>query len=176
MSKIVKQALMEDLRRRLEGVDALFVVDVIGLDANATSALRKELREGDVSLLVVNNRLARRATEGTVLAPAFESLTGSAAIAWGAEDVVSLAKTLAKAVQKPEFDGVSAKGGVLDGSPLSADDLKAVSKWPSRLEQLSLLAGQLVGPGAKLSAQLLGPGGALCSQIKQVAEAEGAAA
>lgn len=172
MSKLVKQSLMNNLQRRLEGVDALFVVDVIGLDANSTAAFRKELRDASVNLLVVNNRLAARATEGTVLAPAFESLSGSAAIAWGGEDVVALAKTVVKAVEKPEYEAAQAKGGVLDGSALSAEDVKAVSKWPSRLEQLSILSGQLIGPASTLSAQLVGPGGVLAGQIAQQAEGD----
>jgi len=55
---------------------------------------------------------------------------------------------------------------VTDGAPLSADDVKAMSKWPNRSEQLSLLVGQILSPGANLSAQILGPGGKLTSQIK----------
>ena len=46
----------------------------------------------------------------------------------------------------------------------------AISIWPSRTEQLSILAGQLLSVGAKLSAQLLGPGAALASQVKQKAD------
>ena len=60
----------------------------------------------------------------------------------------------------------------MDGKPLSAEDVKAVSKWPSRTEQLSLLLGQILSPGATLSAQLLGPGRQLASQIKQKGEGD----
>jgi hypothetical protein len=38
------------------------------------------------------------------------------------------------------------------------------------LEQLSLLSGQILAPGAKLASQLIGPGGALASQIEKKAE------
>jgi ribosomal protein L10 len=67
----------------------------------------------------------------------------------------------------PEFE---ARGGVMDGECLTAEKVKAISKWPNRQEQLSLLVGQILAPGANLSAQLLGPGGALASQIKQKSE------
>jgi large subunit ribosomal protein L10 len=50
--------------------------------------------------------------------------------------------------------------------------VKAVSKWPSRGEQLSMLVGQILGPGATLSAQLLSPGRKLASQIKKKGEGE----
>ena len=58
----------------------------------------------------------------------------------------------------------------MDGSKLSADDVAAVSKWPSREEQLSILVGQILSPGAKLSSQLLGTGAKLASQIKKKSE------
>ena len=48
--------------------------------------------------------------------------------------------------------------------------IKQVSKWPSRQEQLSLLLGQILSPGAVLAGQLIGMGGALASQIKQRVE------
>ncbi|MEM6330816.1 MAG: 50S ribosomal protein L10, partial [Planctomycetota bacterium] len=70
------------------------------------------------------------------------------------------------------FDKLETKGGVMDGAKLSPEDVKQVSKWPSRTEQLSLLVGQILSPGATLSGQLLGPGGALASQIKQKGEDE----
>jgi large subunit ribosomal protein L10 len=58
----------------------------------------------------------------------------------------------------------------MDGQPLSAEQVKAVSKWPSRQEQLSILSGQILSPGATLSAQLLGAGAKLASQIKKKSE------
>ena len=60
----------------------------------------------------------------------------------------------------------------MDGEKLSPSDVEAVSKWPSREEQLSLLMGQILGPAAILSGQLLGPGKLLASQVKQKSEEE----
>ena len=39
MSKYVKNLISDDLRGRLEGVDDALLVDVIGIDANATVRL-----------------------------------------------------------------------------------------------------------------------------------------
>jgi len=172
MSKYLKQLITDDLKKRLDGVGDLLVVDIAGLEANKNVELRKKLRERNIQLLVVKNSLARRATEGTALAPAFEGVEGSAAVVWGAEDIVSLAKEITKYAEDKAYDKFAAKGGVMDGSKLSADDVKKVSKWPSRAEQLSLLVGQILSPGATLSAQLLGPGAKLGSQIKKKSEGE----
>ena len=46
--------------------------------------------------LVINFSQSRLATKGTSLEPAFEGSVGSTAIAWGAEDMVSLCKEIAR--------------------------------------------------------------------------------
>jgi large subunit ribosomal protein L10 len=173
MSKPVKQYITKDLQGRWEGVNDALLVDVALLEANDAVALRKQLREKNIHMLVVKNSLARRASEGTLLRPAFDGAKGNTAVIWGAEDIVSLAKEVTKVASTKQFEKLKAKGGVMDGSKLSADDVKAVSKWPSRGEQLSILMGQILSPGAKLSSQLLAGGANLASQIKQIGEKEG---
>lgn len=171
MSKYVKDLLTKDLVNRLDGVEDCLLANVIGLDANTTTALRKRLREKDIQLMVVKNSLARRATEGAALGPAFEGLDGNAAVVWGAEDFVSLVKEITNLDKDDgEFDKFQTRGGVMDGEALTAERVAEISKWPTREEQLSLLVGQMMGPGAQLSAQLIGPGGQLASQVKQVSE------
>jgi len=164
--------LTDHLKSRLDGVSDVLVVDVMGLKSNTTVELRKKLRHKKINLLVVKNSLARRATEGTALAPAFEGVEGSAAVVWGGEDIVSLAKEITRLAEDKQFDKLSPKGGVMGGSRLTAAQVKEVSKWPSRAEQLSILVGQILSPGATLSAQLLSPGAKLASQVKKKSEGE----
>ncbi len=176
MSKYVKNLITDHVRSRLEGVNDAVLVNVIGLESNSGMRLRAELRSKNIQLLVVKNSLAARALAGTPLAPMFDGVAGSAAVCWGADDMVSLAKEVTRLVQTKEYEKVAARGGVMDGSKLSAAQVAEVSKWPSREEQISILVGQILGPGARLAAQLAGPGGALASQIAEKAKgAEGEA-
>ncbi|MCA9215053.1 MAG: 50S ribosomal protein L10 [Planctomycetales bacterium] len=171
MSKYVKSLLSDQFARRLEGVEDALLVDVMGLDANSSVALRRRLRDKDINLMVIRNGLARRATEGTPLAAALEGMEGSLAFCWGAEDFVSLAKEISKLdADKEEFVEFRARGGVMDGEQLSPERVKEISKWPSRTEQLSILLGQILGPGAEVAGAIVGPGGTLASQIKQKSE------
>ncbi len=170
MSKLVKNLVSNDLRKQLTGVSDALLVNVVGLDAIRTTKLRKELRAKNITLEVVKNSMARRATEGTPLAAAFQGVEGTLAIVWGGSDIVSLAKEITRLAGLKEFDKFSARGGAMDGAKLTADDVKQVSTWPSREEQLSLLVGQILSPGAKLSSQLTAIAGAVASQIKQHAE------
>lgn len=172
MSKYVKQLMTDELKSRWEGVNDALLVDVSRLEANDTVVLRRRLREKSISLMVVKNSLARRASEGTSLAPAFEGIEGTMAVVWGGEDIVSLAKEVTSVKKEKAFEDFETRGGVMDGAKLSATDVEAVSKWPSRTEQLSMLVGQILGPGMTLNAQLLGPGGSLASQIKQKGEGD----
>jgi large subunit ribosomal protein L10 len=172
MSKFVKNLLMDDLKRRWDGVDGLLLVSLAGISANGNSALRKQMRDKKIQMVMVKNSLARRATEGTALAAAFESTEGALAAVWGGEDIVSLAKEVIRFVDDKQFAPIAPKGGVMDGAALSADQVRQVSKWPSRQEQLSILLGQILSPGANLVSQLTSVGGALASQIKQKGEGE----
>ena len=170
MSKFVKDLITNDLKKRLVGVEDALLVDVIGLKNEKNVALRQRLRKKNIHLLVIKNSLARRATEGTRLASAFDDAGGTMALIWGGEDIISLAKEVINIAEDKNFEPFVPKGGVMDGQQLLADQVKAVSKWPSRLEQLSILSGQILGPGAKLSSQLLGAGAKLASQIKKKSE------
>jgi large subunit ribosomal protein L10 len=172
MSKYVKNLLTKDVAGRLEGVDDALLVNVIGMDANSTVALRRRLREKSINLLVVKNSLAQRATAGTGLENAFNDMEGTLALVWGAEDFVSLAKEVAAIEKDVEFENFGARGGVMDGEQLTAERVIEISKWPSRLEQISILVGQALAPGAALSSQMIASGGAVASQIEQVADGE----
>jgi ribosomal protein L10 len=172
MSKYVKNLLSREIAQRLEGVQNALLVNVIGMDANQTVVLRRELRQKDIQLMVVKTSMARRATEGTSLAPAFQGAEGSLALVWGGDDFVALVKEITKLDQSATYELFQARGGVMDGEPLTADRVREISKWPNRLEQLSVLSGQFLAPGAQVAAQLIGPGGALASQIEKKAEAE----
>jgi len=98
MSKYVKNLIAENLRERLRNVHDALLVNMVGLDANASSRLRAELRSKNIHVTVVKNSMAARATEGTSLAPMFEGLAGTSAICWGGEASVGLAKEITKLI------------------------------------------------------------------------------
>jgi large subunit ribosomal protein L10 len=67
-----------------------------------------------------------------------------------------------------QFKLFEIKGGVMDNDPLTEAQVKAISKWPNRQEQIALLVGQILSPGANLSGQLVGGGRKLASQLKKI--------
>jgi large subunit ribosomal protein L10 len=177
MSKYVKNLVSDHIRERLSGVHDALLVNVIGLNANSNHKLRAELRTKKINVLVVKNSLAARALADTPLARMFDGVDGSAAVCWGSEDIVSLAKEVNRLLESDQFKAFQPRGGVMDGEQLRPEQVAEVAKWPSRTEQLSLLLGQVLSPGANLVSQLTSVGGALASQIAEKAkEPEGAEA
>jgi ribosomal protein L10 len=170
MSKLVKRLVSRDIGSRLDGVSDAVLVNVVGLTANDNCELRKLFRSKGISVMVVKRTLAARATEGSSLRPAFDKVTGSIAVVHGCEDFVSLAKAVTEIIDSGQYKLLEIKGGVMDSDPLSADQVKAISKWPNRQEQIAMLVGQILSPGANLSGQLLGGGRKLASQLKKIIE------
>ncbi len=100
MSKLVKNLLIDDLRSTLARRERLLAGQRHRIELGEDDEAAPELRKKNIHLQVIKNSMARRATEGTPLAPAFEGVEGTLAVVWGGEDVVSLAK-----------DGDAAGGG-----------------------------------------------------------------
>ena len=165
MSKAVKNMLVDDLKNRLQDVGDVIVVSLGQVDAQQTTQLRQTLRKKEISLQLVKNSLARRATAGTPLEPAMEDAAGMLALAWGGEDVVDLAKELDRLANDKAFEGFECRGGALDGGRLGPEQVKEVAKWPTRAEQLSLLSGQISSLGGLLAGQITGAGGVLAGQL-----------
>ena len=171
MSKYVKNLISDYLRTRLDGVDDALLVNVVGLNANTNGRLRAELRKKNIHILVVKNSLARRATAGTRLAPMFEGLSGTQRSAGAAKTSSVSAKEVVRLAKDEKLKPFETRGGVMDGRKLTSAEVEHVSKLPSRMEQLGILVGQILGPGARLASQLSGPGGTLVSQLTERAKA-----
>jgi ribosomal protein L10 len=170
MSKFVKQLVINDIAKRLNGVPYLMLVGLTGIDANKNKNLRATLADKGINLMVIKNSMAKRATEGTILASGFVDMAGSYAVCWGGTDIVSLAKELVKLSKDKNLQGFEIRGAVLDGESLAPAQAVDISKWPTREEQIAIVLGQILGVGATLSGQLIAFGGKLASQIEKIAE------
>ncbi|MFO0942051.1 MAG: 50S ribosomal protein L10 [Pirellulales bacterium] len=170
MSKYVKNLITSDIKNRIAGITDAVVANCIGMNSDATYKIRKHLRDKGISMLVVKRSLASRAVADSNLRPMFDDVSGSVAIVWGCEDFVSLCKEIAAISKMKEFEKFELKGGVMDGETLSAKKVLEVSKWPNREEQIALLVGQILSPGANLASQLKGPGSKVAGQVKKMIE------
>ncbi len=171
MSKAVKEMLIRDIQSRLGDCRDLLVVDASRLDAITDNRFRLALHERGIQVLQVKNTLVRKALEASGTGTLDHCLSGPSTIVWGGEDAVALSKEIAKWAR--ELEPLEIKGASIDGQPLDAEAVDALSKSPGRLELLSQISGLLLSPGAQLSAALLGPGGKLQGQIAAMADGDG---
>ena len=171
MSKAVKGMVIDDIARRMGDVSDLLVVDASKLDAFSANKWRLDLRKKNISVLTVRNTLARRALEKAGVRGLEKVLAGPSTVIFGGRDVVELSKEIVEAAKKN--DKIQVKGGAVEGSTLDAAGVEALSKSPSREELISMIAGQILAPGANLAAALLGPGGTVASQLKTIYDKDG---
>lgn len=85
---------------------------------------------------------------------------------WASGDAAAVAKAL-NTFAKASDNRLSMKGGLLEGAPISADELKQLASLPSRDELLARLVGGVASP-------LQGTANALNSLISGMARALGA--
>lgn len=144
MARPEKVAEVEKLMEKIQGSHGMVLADFSGLTVKAMGELRGLCREKDVEFYVVKNRLMRRAAAQADSTALEDILKGPTGIAFGNSSAVDPAKVLVDFAKTNEK--LAIKGGFLDGQLLSADDVTALSKVPSRDELLSMLMSTFQGP------------------------------
>lgn len=171
MSKPVKDMLRRNLRQRFEGVRSVAVVDLTGVDATQTNAIRGRLRAKDIHVMVVKNSVARDAFRSVGLEVAVPLLDGPCAVAYGGDSVVTVVRELL-AIHK-ETPALTVKAAVLEGEPFGADRVEELSKFPTRDEAIAKVVSCVLAPGSKLAGCLQAPGAALAGILKTIEEKQG---
>ncbi len=151
---------------RLATTDTVIATAFHGLSVREVENLRGALREADGQFQVVKNTLARRACEQAGAGTLLEYLQGETALVWAKGDAAAIAKALHTFAQATD-NRLSMKGGILDGVPISADELLQIAVLPPRDELLARLVRVVASP-------LQGTANALDSLISGMARALGA--
>ena len=140
MNREEKAAVVEEIADQIRSAEAVFAVDYRGLTVPQAATLRAKLRDADASFRVVKNSLTERAADRAGAESLKEFLVGPTALTVVRGDAALAAKTLNDTARLLrgllEF-----KGGLLNGSALTAQDVTAIARLPSR----DVLNAQLVG-------------------------------
>lgn len=165
MDKSGKQQLVTELAGKLSDARGTFLADYRGLTVEQATELRKKLHEAGVEYRVVKNTLLRLASKGTDVEALDEYLNGPTAIAIIQGDPVAPAKVLSDLAKDSKV--FELKAGTLGEKVISAADIEALAKLPSREE---LLAKMLSTVNAPVS-NFVGTLGAIPRQMVQVLSA-----
>jgi len=141
MDKAQKERVVAELAERLRSSDTLIIADYRGLTMPQVDALRTELLAHGARFQVVKNTLTRRAAEAAGAEHLLALLEGPTAIAFleSGGDPAAVAKALRTAARETQV--IAVRGGIIQGRPISAEEIATLATLPS----LDVLRGQLVG-------------------------------
>jgi len=137
-----KAGKVRELNETFSKAKFAVVADYRGLKVTELEKLRGELRRNNAHIQVAKNTLLKLAVEGTEYEGLSESFTGTTAITFSYDEPVGPAKVLSDFAK--EFEALEIRSAVMDGKVLSADDVIALAKLPSKDQLLGQLCGVLV--------------------------------
>jgi large subunit ribosomal protein L10 len=140
-----KERVVEELAERLRSSDTLIVADYRGLTMSEIDGVRTELLKHGARFSVVKNTLTKRAAEAAGVPELTELLDGPTAIAFvGDGDMVAVAKSLNDTARQTRV--LSLKGGILQGQPVSAEQVRELAALPPANVLQGQILGAVVGP------------------------------
>jgi large subunit ribosomal protein L10 len=140
-----KERVVAELVERLRESDTLIVADYRGLSMSEIDGVRTELLKHGARFSVVKNSLTKRAAQEAGVPELLELLEGPTAIAFvGEADMVAVAKSLNDTARQTRI--LSLRGGILQGQPVSADQVKSLAALPPAEILQGQVLGAVVGP------------------------------
>jgi large subunit ribosomal protein L10 len=166
MNREQKATAIAEIASQIDESHAIFAVDYRGISVPQVAELRAKLRDADATFKVVKNSLTERAADEAGAATLKEYLTGPTALTFVRGDVAMAAKAVAdyaKATQLLPF-----KGGLMDGAALDVEQIRSLSRLPSREVLYGQLVGVVASPVGGIVRSLAALLGGLASALGQV--------
>lgn len=166
MNREQKATAIAEIASQIDDSHAIFAVDYRGISVPQVAELRAKLRDADATFKVVKNSLTERAADQAGAETLKEYLAGPTALTFVRGDVAVAAKAVAdyaKATQLLPF-----KGGLMDGAALDVEQIRSLSRLPSREVLYGQLVGVVASPVGGIVRSLAALIGGLASALGQV--------
>lgn len=154
MARPEKEAMVAELKEKLDQARAAIITDYRGLNVAALTELRRRMREQGLEYKVVKNTLTRFAARELGLDDLEPYLEGPTAIAFSYEDPVAPAKVIMGFAK--EHKQLEIKAGLLRGRVIRPEGVKELADLPPREILLAQVLGGLQAPIAGLANVLNG--------------------
>lgn len=167
MNREQKAAVIDEIAQELGGSEAIFALDYRGITVAQIAELRAKLRTTDTKFRVAKNSLSERAADQAGMTDIKPMLFGPTALALVKGDAAAAAKVLsdtARALRGP----LVFKGGVMSGNVLTAADVEAIAKLPTREVLHAQLVGTVAAPLTGLARTLNALVSGLAVQLGQI--------
>ena len=147
-----KKAVVESLTGKIQEASSVVFVDYKGITVAQDTELRKQFREAGVEYSVVKNTLTNFAAKNAGY-DFSEVLNGTTAMASTTGDPIAPARIVCEFAKKNK-NVLSIKGGIVEGSVLSVDQLNGFGELPSKNALVAQVLGTFLAPISSLACVL----------------------
>ncbi len=168
MNRDQKAAVIEEVAGQMTEAQAVFAVDYRGISVPQAAELRDRLREADAAFRVVKNTLTERAADQAGAVGLKPYLAGPTAVTFVRGDAALAAKALADFRRANNL--LDFKGGWMNGDALTAEQVDAIARLPSRDVLYGRLVGMVAAPLTGLAGGLNNLVAGLARQLALIAE------
>lgn len=169
MKKEVKDTIIVELGEKLKEFPHFYLVDLTGLNAGATSALRRKCFKNEIKMVVVKNTLLRKAFDASDVdyEPLYDSLKGSTAVMF-----TQTANMPAKLLKEYQKDGIPAlKAAYAEESIyVGADKLAELAALKSKNEVIAEIVALLQSPAKNVVSALQSGANTIHGVLKTLGE------
>lgn len=169
MRKEDKQLVIEQIGAQLKEYAHFYLVDVTGLNAAATSDLRRKCFGAEIKMVVVKNTLLHKAFEASEIdySPLYGTLKGRTAIFFC--NTANVPAKLIKEVGKDGIPGLKAAYAE-EGFYVGAEQLDALCAIKSKNEVIAEIVGLLQSPAKNVISALQSGGQTIHGVLKTLGE------
>ena len=144
-----KKAVVEALSGKIKEATSVVFVDYKGITVAQDTDLRKQFRDAEVEYTVVKNTLTRFAARDCGY-DFDEVLNGTTAMACTTGDPIAPARVVCEFAKKNKLN-LAIKGGIVEGSVLSAEQLSSFGELPSKNALVASVLGTFLAPISSLA-------------------------
>lgn len=169
MRKEDKTIVIEKLGEKLKEYAHFYLVDVTGMNAAATSALRRKCFGSDIKMVVVKNTLLHKAFEAAEIdfSPLYDTLKGTTAVFF-----CNVANAPAKLLKEEGKTGIPALKAAYaeEGFYIGADQLDVLCAIKSKNEVIADVVALLQSPAKNVISALQSAGQTIHGVLKTLGE------
>ncbi|MBP3827926.1 MAG: 50S ribosomal protein L10 [Prevotella sp.] len=169
MKKEVKDTIIVELGEKLKEYSHFYLVDVTGLNAEATSALRRKCFKNEIKMVVVKNKLLHKAFEASEIdfEPLYGALKGNTAVMF-----CNTANVPAKLLKDYKKEGIPALKAAYaeEGIFVGADKLDELISIKSKNELIADVVAMLQAPAQGVISALESGAGTIHGVLETLSE------
>ncbi|MFZ2154251.1 MAG: 50S ribosomal protein L10 [Candidatus Moraniibacteriota bacterium] len=165
-----KEVLVNELTDKIKESKSIVFADYSGVKATDINQLKSNLKKEGTNLRVIKKNLIELSLKNANIDVDVKSLAGQLAITISNNDEVAPARVLSKFAKDNE--NLKILGGVLGTKQMSAQEVMALAKLPSKEELIAKLVGTINAPLSGLVNVLSGNTRGLVTALKAIADSK----